>query len=125
MIRRSSPLLLAFAVGHAILGAYVLYRGVTSSFRDPWWLAAFLGPLLLANAVGIGLRRSAFDRKFTRGLGMTMRVVGGLALVVGAMAMREDLDGAWPVMAVSLAIAGWGVALVKVVDDASDHFAEP
>lgn len=56
-------------------------------------------------------------------LAMTMRVGGGLALVVDAMAMRQDLDGAWTVMGVSLAIAGWGVAFAHAVEWSDAAFA--
>jgi len=54
---------------------------------------------------------------------MILRTGGGLALIVGAMAMTQDLDGAWTVMGVSLAIAGWGVAYQRVLDWSDAAFA--
>lgn len=123
MTRHPHPLLYLFAAVHAVVGTYVLYVAVTVSFAGPWMFVAVGGPLLVANAIGSTMRREAFDRKLSRGLAMTMRVGGGLALVAGAMAMTQHLDGAWTVVGVSLAIAGWGVAFAHVLEWSDAAFA--
>jgi hypothetical protein len=120
---RSHPLLWVFAVVHAIVGTWSLWMAAAASFAGAWFLVAVAGPLLFANALGATLRRDAIDRKISRAIAMTLRVGGGLTLVVGALAMRSELDGAWTVMGVSLAIGSWGVAYGWVLDRSDDAFA--
>lgn len=117
------PLLYVFAAVHAGIGAWVLWSAVAASFGGVWMFAALGGPLLLANAIGATLRREEIDRKISRGIAMTLRVGGGFALMVGALAMREDMDSAWTVMGVALGVALWGVAYGWVID--ASTFAAP
>jgi hypothetical protein len=108
---------------NALAGAWGMWRAVAVSFDGAWVFAAVLSPLLVANAIGVVLRREHVDRRISHGLAMAMRVLGGLALVVGAMAMRAELEGAWTVMGVAALVGLWGVAYDHALQRHDDAFA--
>lgn len=122
MPSRPHPTVYAFALGHAVAGVWVFATAVAAHFEGWWTIMAVIGPLLVANAVGVAIRRDAVDRKISRGIAMTERTLGGLAVVVGALAMRSGLDGAWTVMGVSAAIGLWGVAYAWALERSDDAF---
>jgi hypothetical protein len=123
MADRPHPLLYAFAAAHVLLGAYGLWLAAAARFAEAWSLAAIGAPLLLANGVGLALRREPFDRTVSRVLVGILRIGGGFMLIVGVMGMREDLDGVWTIMGVSLAVGLWGVAFGWVLERSHDAFA--
>lgn len=117
------PTVYAFALGHAVAGVWAFAAACMAHFEGWWTVMAVVGPLLVANAIGATVRRDAVDRKISRGIAMTERTLGGLAVVVGALAMRTELEGAWTVMGVSAAIGLWGVAYAWALDRCDDAFA--
>lgn len=113
----------AFALGHAVLGVWGFAAAMSARFEAYWAMMAIVGPLLLANAIGVTLRREAVDRKTSRAIALTCRTLGGFALMVGALAMRVDLDMAWTVMGAAGAIGLWGVAHGWAIARSDDAFA--
>lgn len=122
--RTGTPILLwAFSLAHAAAGVWLLWRGIATSFDGPFVLAALFGPLLLAHGLAVALRRAAFDRRSASAVAVVLRVLGGLGLAAGAMAMRIDLDAALWVIGVGAAVAMWGVAYAHVVGRHGHVFA--
>lgn len=123
MSRPPHPAMYAFALGHAVAGVWVFATAVAAHFEGMWTVTAVVGPLLVANAIGATIRRAAVDRTISRGIAMTERTLGGIALLVGALAMGAKLDGAWTLMGVSAAIGLWGVAYTWALDRSDAAFA--
>lgn len=116
-------LLVLFALGHAIAGGWLLIMAIDARFAEAWTLAAVLGPLLVAHAIGVTLRREPFDRKLGGAIAMTLRLCGAIGLMASALALRTHLEGVWMAIVICGAVAGWGVAYGHVLQACADRFA--
>lgn len=116
-------LLVPFALGHAIAGGWLFVMAIDARFAEAWTLAAVLGPLLVAHAIGVTLRREPFDRKLGGAIAVTLRLCGVIGMMAGALALRTHLEGVWIAIAISGAVAGWGVAYSRVLQDCAGRFA--
>jgi hypothetical protein len=122
---RLHPALWLFVAVHTLAGAGALWLGVLASFANLWALTAFVGPLLLANGVGLALRREVFDRKLSRVLAFVLRMGGAIMLMAGAAALKYDVELAVKILGVSLVIALWGVAFDLLLDRSEAAFGLP
>ena len=101
----------------------LLVGAIAARFADLWAVVAIVGPLLVAHGVAATLRRTAQDRRVGDAVAMTLRVGGGLALMVGAAALRTDLEGVWTVLAIGLAVGLWGIGYQRVLAANAGAFA--
>src|SRR5690606_2357526 len=120
---RVSPLLWAFAAAHVVGGVYVSWQGAANGFDEDWFLAAFVGPLLVVNGIGIAFRREPFDRKLSRTIAWLLQWSGVLGLVIGAFFVRDAVEGAWNTVMLSALVAAWGLAFGRTLDRHEAIFA--
>ncbi len=122
---RPRPGLFVIAAVHALIGGYGLVRAGIASFDGPWVLAAPAGAVLVAHALLLAFRRRPSVYTFSRVLVALFRVGGGIAIIMGAMAMREHMAGAYEVMGVGLVIGLWGIWLGSLLDHCEEAFVLP